>query len=119
MRSLRTLFSLKRYAPLLGIVLYASISHAGLALDINQAAEQVKSLPCRDGETVEQILDNSIKHRSQRDLGWRTFQETNYYDIERAVLINKSMELRFRWRVLNDGSIAPQNNRAKQLCNAT
>lgn len=86
------------------------------ALDADQASAQVKNLPCKDNLTVEQVLDQSIKSHSQRDIGWRNFQEDGYIDVERAVLINKSMEMRYRWRVKADNSITPQGDRAEKLC---
>jgi hypothetical protein len=88
------------------------------AMDISQASEQVKTMSCKDNLTVDQVLDKSIKSHSQRDIGWRAFQETDYVDIERAVLINKAMERRYRWRVFKNGSIEPQTDRAENLCSA-
>lgn len=88
----------------------------GGAITADQAAEQIKSLPCKDGMTTDQTLDHSIKSHSQRDIGWRVFQEADYIDVERAVLINKGMELRYRWRVQPDGNISAENNRTLNLC---
>lgn len=97
---------------------FAGFANAGIAFDVNQATQQVKTQMCRDNLTVDQTLDKSIKSHSQRDLGWRAFQEEDHYDIERAVLINKAMELRYRWRVHADGSILPEGTRAENLCSA-
>ncbi|MGR8929583.1 MAG: hypothetical protein ACU836_03000 [Gammaproteobacteria bacterium] len=85
-------------------------------MDIGQATDLVKNQPCKDGQTVAQVLDHSVKRRSQRDLGWRTFQEDDHIDIERAVLITKGMELRYRWRVFTESNIAPESSRAERLC---
>ncbi len=100
------------------VLLFAGFANIGLAITPEQASEQVKSLPCKDSMTTDQILDQSIKSHSQRDIGWRTFQEDGYFDVERAVLVNKGMELRYRWRVQSDGSIAAENDRAIKLCSA-
>lgn len=54
--------------------------------------------------------------RSQRDLGWQVFKEEGHFDVERAFLMNKSMQLRFRWHINADGSIAPASSRAESLC---
>lgn len=97
-------------------LLLALISQSSLALDADQAMIQVKSMPCRDGQTVEQILDQTIKSRAQRDIGWRRFEEESYIDVERAVLITKGMEFRYRWRAENNGNIKPQNERTEKLC---
>lgn len=45
------------------------------------------------------MLIDKFHSRSQRDLGWQVFQEQNQYDVERAFLMSKSMQLRFRWDV--------------------
>lgn len=98
--------------------LLSAFSNPSLAITPDQASEQVKNLPCKDNLSVHETLEQSIKSHSQRDIGWRTFQEDGYMDIERAVLINKGMELRYRWRVLADGTISTENDRAQKLCSA-
>lgn len=108
--------SVKTIALFWGLISLAGFSNAGMALDRVQASQQVKTQVCKDNLTVDQALDKSIKSHSQRDIGWRTFQEDDHYDIERAVLINKAMELRYRWRVFADGRIQPQSPRAEKLC---
>ena len=103
------------------ILLFTSIllvSRPCLAISPEQATALIKNLPCKDNMSVEQVLDNSIKSHSQRDIGWRNFQEDGYVDVERAVLINKSMELRYRWRVKNDNSISIENDRTEKLCHS-
>lgn len=100
------------------IVLLALTASSSQAITSEQASEQIKSLPCKDNMTVDQILDQSIRRNSQRDIGWRTFQEDGYFDIERAVLVNKSMELRYRWRVKLDGTFIAENERTAGLCEA-
>ena len=105
--------------PLIMIaLLFAGSARSSLAITPEQASEQIKTMPCKESMTVDQILDQSIRSHSQRDIGWRTFQEEGYMDIERAVLINKGMELKYRWRVQMDGSISAQNDRATALCEA-
>ena len=99
-------------------ILSASFPQASLAIDQTEASQLVKSQHCAENMTIEQILDQSIKSHSQRDIGWRTFQDEDYFDVERAVLVNKGMELRYRWRVAADGSITPQSHRAETLCSA-
>lgn len=87
-----------------------------LAITADEAMSLVKQSMCKDGLTIEQVLDRSIKSTYQRDVGWRHFQEESYIDIERAVLINKSSELRYRWRVDLSGTMVPQSDRAEKLC---
>lgn len=109
---------IKTASLLLIALLIAGFANPSQAITPDQASEQVKSLPCKDNMSVDQILDQSIKSHSQRDIGWRTFQEDGYLDIERAILVNKGMELRYRWRVQWDGAIAAENERALKLCSA-
>jgi hypothetical protein len=100
---------------LIGLLLF-SLSNIAHAITPEQAFEQVKNQPCQNNLTTDQTLEQSIRSHSQRDIGWRTFQEEGYYDVERAILVNKGMELHYRWRVHLDGSIAAENERAAKLC---
>lgn len=86
------------------------------ALSEEEATQKTRAQPCKNGMTVEQVLDQSIKSHSQRDLGWRTFPGNGYIDVERAILINKGMEMRYRWRVEAQGTVGPENERAEKLC---
>lgn len=116
MRGFNSTISPKHIALFWCAIGITGFANAGMAFDANQATQQVKTQLCKDNLTVDQTLDKSIKSHSQRDLGWRSFQEDDYCDIERAVLINKAMELRYRWRVYADGSIRPEGSRAENLC---
>lgn len=89
-------------------------SHA--AVDEDSAAVVVKNSPCMTGRTIEDALKDKIKIRSQRDLGWEVFNENGEFEVERAFLMNKSMQLRFRWHVKLDGTITPVSSRAETLC---
>lgn len=111
--SLKTLKARLRFFVLLLCTGISPLSHA---INPEEATQSVKAQPCTDNQTVEQILDQSVKVHSQRDIGWRTFQEAEYFDVERAVLINKGMELHYRWRVHLNGQIDAQNDRALKLC---
>lgn len=91
-------------------------SSTAFALNEEEAIQKTKTQACKDNLTVEQTLNRTIKGHSQRDLGWRTFPGNGYIDAERAVLINKGMELRYRWRVESDGGVGPENERAEKLC---
>lgn len=86
------------------------------AITDDEAIAKTRAQDCRSGMTVEQVLSQTIKSHSQRDLGWRTFPGNGYIDVERAVLINKGMEMRYRWRVENSGTVGPENERAEKLC---
>lgn len=97
-------------------VLALIMSSTAFALSEEDAIRKTKTQQCKDDMTVEQALDRTIKSHSQRDLGWRTFPGNGYIDVERAVLINKAMELRYRWRVEAGGTVGPENERAENLC---
>lgn len=99
-----------------GLAGMLALSFAASALTEEEATLRIKSQACKGGQTVEKVLDGSIKSHSQRDLGWRTFPGNGFIDVERAVLINKGMEMRYRWRVEAGGSIGPENERAEKLC---
>lgn len=92
------------------------VSHSAHALTAEESIDKVKHQACKGNMTVEQALDHTLKSHSQRDLGWRTFPGNGFIDVERAVLINKGMEMRYRWRVEAQGSVGPENERAEKLC---
>ncbi len=119
MRIFLSTTSAKNTILFLASTLCFSVSNITMAISADEASQQVKIQSCKDNQTVEQILDQSVRSHSQRDIGWRTFQEEGYYDVERAVLINKGMELRYRWRVTINGDIKPENERAEKLCIAS
>ena len=104
-----------------GVIVFIWLSILAIpsqAATIDEALAAVKAHPCKDNMNVEHVLDQSIRSHSQRDVGWRNFQEDGYVDVERAILVNKSMELRYRWRVMADNSIHPQTERAAKLFNS-
>lgn len=88
---------------------------AQAAVDYPDAERAVKNQSCQAGETVDQFLDHKLKP-SHRDLGWRVFARDDGYDVERAFLASKSMELRYRWRVSASGGAQPASDRARSLC---
>jgi hypothetical protein len=98
----------------LALLIAACTAQAETALV--SAEETVKNYPCLDGKTIETALADKFKMRSQRDLGWQVFNENGQVEVERAFLMNKSMQLRFRWRVNADGSVDPKSERAQSLC---
>lgn len=110
MKSSRLLF-----LPLLVAPLFFGFSPAVAEINEPDVEAAVKNAPCRE-QTIEDALKNKIHIRSQRDLGWRIFNEDGHFEAERAFLVNKSMQLRFRWRLNEDGSITPVSKRAETLC---
>lgn len=105
---------------LIGLLLCSTLAYGYLpaanAIDADIATNQVKAMSCKDNMNIDQALEHAVKINSQRDVGWRSFQEDGYVDIERAIMISKAVELRYRWRVNNDGSIMAKSDRAEMLC---
>lgn len=82
-----------------------------------QAETRVRTMECKDGESIEDALEHKIKRHSQRDLGWRVFSEAEgRFDVERAILINKGMQIHYRWRVDAEYNVKPLSKRAEKLC---
>lgn len=79
------------------------------------ARNRVTQQTCLQNETVDQWLNHKLRP-SHRDLGWRVFKEEVGYIVERAFLVSKSMEIRYRWHVDEQGAIFPDNSRAENLC---
>lgn len=97
-------------------LLFVALSSAAQAASGHSEAESiVKNQPCAVSETIDQFLDHKLKP-SHRDLGWRVFARDDGFDVERAFLVSKSMELRYRWRVGASGEPQPVSERAQGLC---
>ena len=94
----------------------SSCSGSSEYADEAKAEEIVKNSPCIDNVSIDDTLKDKIRIRSQRDLGWQVFKEDDQFDVERAFLMNKSMQLRFRWHVNAEGVITPDGTRAESLC---
>ncbi|MGR8929812.1 MAG: hypothetical protein ACU836_04160 [Gammaproteobacteria bacterium] len=75
----------------------------------------VTAQTCTNGESVDEVLDHK-KRPSRRDLGWRVFETEDGYIVERAFMVSKSMEVRYRWHVNTQGGIYPDNSRTENLC---
>ncbi|AMK78042.1 MULTISPECIES: hypothetical protein [Methylomonas] len=111
-------FNVKLLNALVMSTFYFGFSQAAIAMDSEVAAAQVKAMICKNNMTVDQALEQSIKSNSQRDVGWRSFRENDYVDVERAILVSKATELHYRWRVTNDGNILAGSERAEKLCSS-
>lgn len=92
---------------------WAAIASASLTAE--QAEQIVQNTNC-NGQTIAEAIKSHIKRHSQRDLGWRVFIEEDYIDVERAILVNKGRQIRYRWRIDRQGLVAPVNKKARQLC---
>ncbi len=97
---------------ILGCIL-STAAYAELSNEL--AEEQVKNANCKD-LPIKTALKHKIKKHSQRDLGWRVFNHDTYIDVERAILVNKGKQIRYRWRIDQQGSVFPVSKKAKKLC---
>ena len=70
---------------------------------------------CAHGESVDEVLDRKVRP-SRRDLGWRVFEADDGYIVERAFMVSKSMEIRYRWHVSSQGEVYAENSRTENLC---
>lgn len=106
--------ALKLLALIMGSLVLIKNAHS----KINEKTVEiiVKNSNCLPGKTIEDALKDKINTHTQRDLGWRVFNEDGKFEVERAFLMNKSMQLRFRWRVNQDGIVQPVGSRAESLC---
>ncbi len=94
---------------------YLLTANAFADINSEEAEEIVRTFDC-NGNSIDEILKHTIKKHSQRDLGWRTFTEEGYIDVERAILVNKGKQIRYRWRVDAHGGVTAVSKKAKKIC---
>ncbi len=122
MRPLNTLFIYKRpiyKRPQIWALLCAHLFLATASaekVDAGNAIDIVKNSRCTSEQSIEQRLDAEINAVSQRDLGWQVYKDDEYYDVERAFLVNKGMQIRYRWRLNSTGGMTATSKRAESLC---
>lgn len=101
---------------ILGLSMALPAPSTGLAdAHEDMARQAIEQLPCGAG-TVGARLEEETRIHSRRDLGWRSFQEGDNLDLERAFRVSKSMEIRFRWRVDHAGHAEALTDPARNLC---
>jgi hypothetical protein len=80
------------------------------------AEKHVKSQNCNGNDNIDDYISTKSRH-NQPDLGWRVFTtDDGGFDVERAYMISKGTEIRYRWHVDSQGTIRPINQRAEDLC---
>ena len=78
-----------------------------------RAQVAVKNLPSKHGGTVDNYLTMKAAAPAIEDLGWFTQPLTEGgYQVERILILNKTMKMIYRWRVSLDGKTAPENGKA-------
>jgi len=103
-----------RLKVLLSAALSLALGHTAAA-DDDAAGNLVRAQPCVNGENIDDLLKQKARH-SQRDLGWHVYSSDDGLEVERAYMVSKAMEIRYRWRVTADGHVFPANKRAEELC---
>ncbi len=93
----------------------ACANYAGATSDESAAIRALEAKAC-GLSTIGERLGEEIRGHSRRDLGWRLFDEDGHYDLERSLRVSKSMEVRFRWRVYDNGTVEPMSEPARRLC---
>ena len=100
---------------------YASMAISADALAMDQSLQhEIENSLCPDDQSLSSLLDRKSRSPAQRDLGWRVFSDTEQgVIIERAFLVNKGMELRYRWIRNKKGQFISGNERSHHICPET
>ena len=77
-----------------------------------EAEETVKNLPCSEGGTVDQYLTRKAAIPAVEDLGWTTSSWKDGFYVERLLLLDQTMPMRYRWHVDLKGKVKPVNGKA-------
>lgn len=99
----------------LGLLLTAYAVQSSALPDEGDAARALEAQPCGNS-TIGERLAEEIRSHSRRDLGWRMFGGQGYYDLERSLRVSKSMDMRFRWRIFDGGTVEPVSQAAQRVC---
>lgn len=88
-------------------------SSASASIDQNQAQMIVANLAYNKGGTIEQFLNEQANLPAIKDFGWETTKsETGSFIVERTQILNKRLNLIYRWEVTPDGAATPVNGKA-------
>lgn len=105
------------------LILLTGLCHASMAMSADALAmdpaiqNEIELAECPNGEKLKQVLEKKSHSPAHRDLGWRLFDDsTQGLIIERAFLVNKGMELRYRWRRTDQDHYIASNERAHHIC---
>lgn len=79
------------------------------------AEARVKRLPCNQGGTVHEYLDQQGLNSNVEDHGWSTTSVDEGFEVERLMILLGTKELTYRWRVTPDGKIRAVNGKARSI----
>ena len=69
-------------------------------------------VPEPHGGTVDEFLNEKVKLPAVDDLGWSAYPAENGHEIERLMLLDKQMKLKYRWFVSYEGQVKAINGKA-------
>jgi hypothetical protein len=94
---------------------FISMAMEKMDKDRVEAESRVKELPCSQGGTVQEYLDKQVSNPGVEDHGWTTTPFEDGYEVERLMLLLRTKELKYRWRVTSNGEILAVNGKAVAL----
>nr|WP_319492617.1 hypothetical protein [uncultured Desulfobacter sp.] len=78
-----------------------------------QAKRIMKNLPCKMGGTIDKCLTKKASIPAVEDLGWVTSPLSDgSFEVERLLLLNKKMPLKYKWHVDKYGNVKAINGKA-------
>ncbi len=72
-------------------------------------------MPCSKGGTVDQYLTKKAEIPAVEDLGWIRSPYENGFNVERLLLLDQTMPLRYEWEVDKTGKVKPINGKAIEI----
>ena len=73
---------------------------------------KVKRLPCTHGGTVAEFLDKKASIPAFEDVGWIVTPYNGDFEVERLMLFNGTIKLKYQWIVNSNGIVVPKNDKA-------
>ena len=92
---------------------YKSPAMEKMYRDSYEAMKRVKNLPCKKGGTVDTYLNKKAAIPAIKDLGWNVFPSSDGgFDVERLMILNNKLKLKYRWQVDKYGTVKATNGKA-------
>lgn len=80
--------------------------------DSYEARVKVENLPCKMGGTINDCLNKKASIPAVDDLGWNTTPYQGEFNIERTMILDNRLVLKYQWHVTADGHITATNGHA-------
>ncbi len=92
---------------------YKSPAMEKMYRDSYEAEKRVKNLPCKKGGTIDMYLNKNAAIPAIEDLGWNVFPSSDgAFDVERLMILNNKLKLKYRWHVDKYGKVKASNGKA-------